>query len=87
MEAKKIIVKVLVLQMCKDGVKNLCIFSNNISKENMQNIISEKIKEVSADYHTKADFEKGAEDIMNGKYWDTGIEYDVCFIKEVEMYV
>jgi hypothetical protein len=73
--------------MCKDGVKNLCIFSNNISKENMQNIISEKIKEVSADYHTKADFEKGAEDIMNGKYWDTGIEYDVCFIKEVEMYI
>jgi hypothetical protein len=87
MEAKKIIVKVLVLQMCEDGVKNLCIFSNNLTKENMQNIISEKIKEVSADYHTKADFEKGAEDIMNGKYWDTGIEYDVCFIKEVEMYI
>jgi hypothetical protein len=35
MEAKKIIVKVLVLQMCEDGVKNLCIFSNNLTKENM----------------------------------------------------
>lgn len=87
MEAKKIIVKVLVLQMCEEGVVNLCIFANNLTKENMQNIISEKIKEVSSYKNTKEDFEKGVEDIMNGKRWDTGIEYDVCFIKDVEMYI
>ena len=90
MEERK--VKVFFNDQVDTHRKVICVFGDNVSDEQMKEVVSEHLREYEYDdvddfapLHTAEEIEETAENIINGGVFDC--DMDRYFIYEVVMYV
>jgi predicted Rossmann-fold nucleotide-binding protein len=92
MAVSKIMVKAFFNDQVDTHRKVICVFDENVTEEDMRNIIREHLREEeyddiddSAPLHTAEEIEDEVDRIMNGGLSD--FDMDRYFIDDVEMYV